>query len=195
MTLTTPLFSRYSIVYGKNDHKEVRSHRPLPVWLALDQVVDPQNLGAILRSSHFLDVDGVILTEKETAPLSKSVSKASSGALEVMDNLFLTTSLQRFLKNSAECGWMVYGTDLNGESRSAYSLRRDGLRQPSILVLGNEGRGMRSVVSSCCDNHLMIPKMSRGRKDQEYEFVDSLNVSVAAGILLSEMMNSPMNGT
>ncbi|KAI8590642.1 Alpha/beta knot methyltransferase [Geranomyces variabilis] len=173
--------------------------RAFPIWLALDQVVDPQNLGAILRTAHFLDIDGVVLTEHETAPFSSTVSKASAGAMEVMD-LFVTSSLPKFLEESAQHGWHVYGTDIHSPRTILISeYLREKHRQPdsvlalvsspTIIVLGSEGKGMRPAVSKMCHNHLLLgdgddSDETRGEAAQEAYRVDSLNVSVAAGILL-----------
>ncbi|KAI9357075.1 hypothetical protein DFJ73DRAFT_794434 [Zopfochytrium polystomum] len=85
--------------------------RPHPIWLALDRVVDPQNLGAILRTCRFFGLDGVVVTSRETASFTPAVSKASAGTMEFMD-LFQTTNLARFLERSRSHGWTVYGTAL-----------------------------------------------------------------------------------
>ena len=81
-----------------------------PVWLALDEIVDPQKLGAVLRSAHFLGVAGVVVCAKNSAPLSPVVSKASSGALERMDVRSVGV-MPRFLRRCAEEGWDVFGAD------------------------------------------------------------------------------------
>lgn len=79
-----------------------------PLWLALDEVVDPQNLGAVLRSAHFLGVAGVVVCAKNSAPLSPVVSKASSGAMEAM-RVHSVGVMHRFLARCVEEGWDVYG--------------------------------------------------------------------------------------
>ncbi|TPX58649.1 hypothetical protein SpCBS45565_g07933 [Spizellomyces sp. 'palustris'] len=169
---------------------------------ALDQIVDPQNLGGILRSAHFFDLDGVILTDRETAPFSPFVSKASAGALEVMD-LYITPSLPKFLGSSAENGWHIYGTDIHSDntiSLSEYSRAKHSgfdvpplIDSPTILVLGSEGKGMRPVVSKACHDHLVIGDQVEDDGDAKeggkYK-VDSLNVSVAAGILVHTLVSA-----
>ena len=75
----------------------------------LDEVLDPQNLGALLRTSHYLGVDKVIVCAKNSAPLSPSVSKASSGAMEVM-TIYSANNLMRFIDKSQEHGWQVPNT-------------------------------------------------------------------------------------
>ncbi|KAI8912370.1 Alpha/beta knot methyltransferase [Powellomyces hirtus] len=178
--------------------------RPFPIWLAIDQVVDPQNLGAVLRSAHFFDIDGVVLTEHETAPFSPTVSKASAGAMEAME-LFVTGSLPKFLEESAEHGWHIYGTDIHSDRTillSSYLRAKNQgaqgipplVHSPTILVLGSEGRGLRSPVSKMCHDHLIVgddaeDSEDANRNSNEYR-VDSLNVSVAAGILLHALVAS-----
>lgn len=88
--------SKYVVNLTAKD-TDMRTSTKIPLWLALDQIVDPQNLGAILRTSHFFGVDGVIITENESAPLTAIVSKASSGALECMD-MFTAGNMAKFLE-------------------------------------------------------------------------------------------------
>ncbi|KAJ3181746.1 hypothetical protein HDU87_000764 [Geranomyces variabilis] len=197
----------YNAVITKRESLQMTSStrggtRLFPIWLALDQVIDPQNLGAILRTAHFLHIDGVVLTEHETAPFSSTVSKASAGAMEVMD-LFVTSSLPKFLEESAQNGWHIYGTDIHSPRTILISeyLREkhrqsDGVpalvSSPTIIVLGSEGKGMRVAVSKACHNHLLLgdddDSDAQGNVAREAYRVDSLNVSVAAGILLHTLV-------
>lgn len=80
--------------------------------LALDEVVDPQNVGALIRSSHFLGCDKVVICSKNSAPLSPTVCKASSGALEFVD-ISETKNMMRFLDKSKENGWQVFHSIFN----------------------------------------------------------------------------------
>eukprot|EP00842_Homolaphlyctis_polyrhiza_P001544 jgi/Hompol1/2390/HPOL_002923-RA len=174
---------------------ETTSKLRAPFMLALDQIVDPQNLGAILRSALFFGVDGVVLTENETAPISPVCSKASAGAMEVM-NLFTTSNLSNFLQESASNGWQILGTDIgaqkNAISLSAYRRlwQKSGNPSapitgpvplpvqdiPTILVLGNEGRGMRKLVSRQCDYHIHISSAVNLTSNRQAG-LDSLNIS------------------
>jgi 21S rRNA (GM2251-2'-O)-methyltransferase len=147
--------------------------------LALDEVWDPQNFGALLRSCHFLGVDGVVVCAKNSAPLSPVVSKASSGALEVMDVLS-TANMMRFLDKSIENGWQVIGTSLEG----SVNLVDAPLDKPTIVVLGNEGHGVRTNILNRCTQLVRIPGGS------ENSVVDSLNVSVTGGIILHHIISS-----
>mmetsp|Transcript_18080 Transcript_18080/g.30363 ORF Transcript_18080/g.30363 Transcript_18080/m.30363 type:complete len:439 (-) Transcript_18080:168-1484(-) len=118
--------------------------------LCLDEVWDPQNFGALLRTSYFLRCDKVVVCAKNSAPLSPTVSKASAGALEVMD-VYSTDNLMKFLDKSRENGWQVVGTALGSNAVSLADVPRD---KPTILVLGNEGHGIRTNVLRRC-THLV----------------------------------------
>ncbi|KAG0168362.1 hypothetical protein DFQ28_006698 [Apophysomyces sp. BC1034] len=132
-----------------------------PFWIALDEVQDPQNLGSIL-----------------SAPLSAAVSKVSAGAVEFID-IYSTNNLVKFLKACE--GWNVVGADVGAETTLSVQEFAQLSRQPTILVLGNEGTGIRTNVKSCCSAFTSIP----GRPTQFKGDVDSLNVGVAAGVLIA----------
>ncbi len=195
--------------------------KPL-VWLALDEVVDPQNLGALLRSIYFLgggERVGVVVTAKNSSPLTPAVSAASSGALEFM-TVYSTSNLPKMLNNAKDDGWRVLGAaaevpgstdtrkdvtgvndsdwDIGGEDDGAtqqqhqeqqqqcYDLYDVETNKPTILVLGSEGRGLRTLVGRACTSFVKIPGGSKipGEDDGSQAGVDSLNVSVTGGILL-----------
>ncbi|CEP17402.1 hypothetical protein [Parasitella parasitica] len=155
-----------------------------PFWIALDQVQDPQNLGSIMRTAYFFGVDGVLLCSKNSAPLSPAVSKVSSGAIEMMD-IYSTPNLVKFLKDSHTNGWEIIGTAA-GEASPSMSLTqfREACQKPVVLVLGNEGTGLRTNVKTACDSFVSIPCAIH--RDAAFNgSVDSLNVGVAAGVLMS----------
>ncbi|MCO5609074.1 hypothetical protein L7F22_063296 [Adiantum nelumboides] len=185
-----------------------------PVWVALDEVMDPQNFGAILRSAYFFGAKGVVICAKNSAPLSAVVSKASAGALEVME-LRSCKNMMKFLNRSTENGWRVVGGSAAGMGVSSVTELPRGL--PTILVLGGEGKGLRTNVKMSCSELVSIPGLAlasggkRGSlttKDADIDAedkkhrpvlrgvrenfiaVESLNVSVAAGILLHELLNN-----
>jgi 21S rRNA (GM2251-2'-O)-methyltransferase len=166
--------------------------RPFPFWLVLDQIVDPQNLGAILRTAYFFGVDGVVISTRESSPPTPIVSKASAGALEILD-LYETKSIPAFLQKSASEGWTIYGTDLNAHRDKLRfidpTFKMPTLLQgPTILVVGNEGKGLRKSVSNECDLHLILSRYQHHKTNLSYQ-VDSLNVSVAAGILIQKVLD------
>nr|XP_006213378.2 rRNA methyltransferase 1, mitochondrial [Vicugna pacos] len=155
------------------------------LWLVLEGLQDPRNLGAILRSAHFLGVDKVITSQRNSCPLTPVVSKASAGAMEVMD-VFSTDDLAGFLQAKAQQGWLVAGTvgcprcEISPSSEMPVTSCLEFLwDRPTLLVLGNEGSGLSPEVQASCQLLLTIlpgRQLPRG--------LESLNVSVAAGILL-----------
>ena len=161
--------------------------------LALDEVWDPQNFGALLRTSLFLGVDKVVVCAKNSAPLSPAVSKASAGAMEVME-VASTDNMMRFLDRSAENGWNVVGTALSSD---AIALSQAPLDKPTIVVLGNEGHGVRTNVLRRCTHLVKIAPgyaSSGADADSNYGAVDSLNVSVTGGILLHHFLLNRRGG-
>ena len=151
-----------------------------PVWLALDEVVDPQNLGAIVRTAHFLNVDGVVVCAKNSAPLSPVTSKASSGAIESVE-VFSANVMHRFLSRCAEDGWVVLGAAGEAGARDIDEIA-SSVTKPTVLVMGNESDGLRTNVRRACGALVRVP----GGDDAST--VDSLNVSVATGILLHALI-------
>uniref|UniRef100_A0A8D0G5P8 rRNA methyltransferase 1, mitochondrial n=1 Tax=Sphenodon punctatus TaxID=8508 RepID=A0A8D0G5P8_SPHPU len=151
------------------------------IWLVLEGIQDPMNLGAVLRSAHFLGVDKVVMSLKNSCPLTPVVSKASSGIAEVLD-VFGTDDLHGLLKEKSEQGWQIIGTTNKAESEndlpvvSCSEFRWTG---PTLMVLGNEGFGLSPAIQSLCHKMLTILP---GR--ELHPGTESLNVSVAAGILL-----------
>ncbi|KAH8555445.1 RNA methyltransferase, TrmH family, group 3 [Umbelopsis sp. PMI_123] len=166
-----------------------------PLWLALDEIQDPQNLGSILRTAYFFAVDGVVICTKNSAPLSNIVSRVSAGALECMD-IHSTKQLPKFLQSSKQNGWTIIGAE-GQDSQSGFGQEKyqnlktltkpensSWLQRPRVLVLGNEGVGLRKNVQTCCDYFLGIDRLC---EDNRIGAVDSLNVGVATGILLSHL--------
>ena len=163
------------------------SHKPLVV--VLDQILDPQNLGAILRSVNFLGATAVAITKRNSAALTPVALKASAGASEAI-TLFSVDNLAPFLDNSKENGWKIYTavplTSSAGKHRqmSIYEVEgQDPLsKDPCILLLGGEGEGLSKQLKSKADVEVNIRNMS------QTNLVDSLNVSVAAGLLTASLL-------
>jgi len=153
------------------------------LWLALDEVYDPQNFGAILRSAYFLGVAGVMACKRNSAPLSGVVSKASAGALEDM-TVHSCSNLPKALQQAREGGWQVLGADSGPGSVSCSGFV---LEQPTILVVGNEGYGLRTNVRRACDQTIQVDRYGG---EESALAVDSLNVSVATGVLLHSLLSS-----
>jgi 23S rRNA (guanosine2251-2'-O)-methyltransferase len=138
--------------------------------LFLDEVTDPGNLGSVLRTAAAAGAS-VVLTERHSAGLNDAVSKASAGALERV-KVGRVVNAARFLEQAKAGGFWIYGAAMEGESLWSVDISGD-----SVLVLGSEGAGLRRLTRETCDRLISIP-MSPG--------AGSLNVSVAAGILLYE---------
>ncbi len=142
--------------------------------MALDGVEDPRNLGAILRSVEAAGADGALIPERHSAGLSETVGRASAGALEHVQVARVGNLVQALETLKARGVWVV-GFDATGRERwDAVDLER-----PVCLVLGGEGRGIRRLVREHCDHLVSIP---------HFGHVSSLNVSVAAGIALYEVV-------
>jgi 23S rRNA (guanosine2251-2'-O)-methyltransferase len=148
--------------------------RDPPLFVVLDGVEDPRNLGAILRSAEAAGCDGVLLPDRHNAGLSETVNRASAGALEHVRLARIGNVVQSLEALKARGVWVV-GFDAAGTERwDAVDYRR-----PVALVLGGEGKGMRRLVREHCDHLVSLPLFGH---------VASLNVSVAAGIALYEVI-------
>ncbi|KAG9449083.1 hypothetical protein H6P81_009048 [Aristolochia fimbriata] len=159
------------------------------LWVALDEVTDPQNLGAIVRSAYYFGAAGIVLCAKNSAPLSGVVSKASAGALELVE-LRSCKNMMQFLTSSGENGWRVLGGSV---SPRAVPLNDVKTGVPTILVLGSEGSGLRPLVEKSCTQLIRIPgnlpaeapafqsedQVQTGTEYLSFLAVESLNVSVA----------------
>lgn len=140
--------------------------------LALDGVEDPQNLGALLRVADGAGVDGVVLTERRSAPLSAVAVKASAGAAEHL-RIARVVNLVRALEDLKQHNLWIVGLDERGET----DYDRFDFTGDYVLVLGREGAGLHDLVRRTCDHLLRIP-MAGG--------VSSLNVSTAGAVVLYE---------
>ena len=149
----------------------------LPLIVVLDQIEDPHNLGAILRTCGFFDVSAVVLSRYHSCGITPVVSKSSSGVAEWL-TIIPITNLTRFLKNQKSEGYWVVG--LSEESNK--SISKLEIDKPIILVFGNEGRGIRPLIRKQCDWLVSIA----GNPE-----VSSLNVSNAAAIALNHFYNLP----
>ena len=143
-------------------------------------LLDPQNLGSIIRSAAFYGCAGLITSLKHSCDYTPIVSKASAGSMELFDGLFRTKSPLQFIKSAKESGFHVIGTGL---SREIKPVNNSNPCNPKILLLlGNEGAGLSPEILSLCDENLVIPSRNPS-------YLDSLNVGVATGILLDRLQN------
>ncbi len=148
--------------------------RPDPLVLALDQIQDPQNLGALCRSAECAGATGVVIPERRSAEVTPAVCKASAGAVEHL-RVARVRNLADFLAEAKRAGCWCYGA--SAEARVAYD--QPDYRGGVVLVLGGEGQGLRPRVASACDELVALPL--RGR-------IESLNVSAAGAVLLYEIL-------
>lgn len=153
------------------DPKEIIDDGP-SVWLGLDHVTDPQNFGSILRSAYFFGVQGILIPTRNTAPLSTTVSKVSSGSMEYLD-IYETHDFTNFVQDMKKENWYVVGGSVEKGSKVLKSISK---KHKILLLLGNEGDGISKKLKKLCDEVYFI----RGGN----ESVDSLNVGCAAGIFL-----------
>lgn len=146
----------------------------LPFLVLLDGIEDPHNLGAILRTCEGAGVDGIFIPEHRAAGLNETVAKTSAGAVEYV-RVARVTNLVPLIDQLKERGLWIVGAE--GGSSTIYS--NFDFKIPLALVLGGEGKGIRRLVRERCDALVSIPM--RGQ-------LNSLNVSVAAGIVLFEVL-------
>ena len=144
------------------------------VLVALDQITDPQNLGAIIRSAVTLGVDGIIIQKHRAAGITSSVVRASAGATEHA-SIARVTNLQRTLLSLSQAGLEIVGLDAGGDTDIRSLEPSDAAR---VLVVGSEGKGLRRMVRERCDTIVHIPQEGP---------MDSLNASVAAAIAMYEI--------
>lgn len=162
----------YPVYTVKEITAEIKpDHQPLLV--ALDELQDPHNLGAILRTVACVGGDGVIIEKNRSVSLNATVAKVSAGAIDTV-KVAQVTNLHQTLKQLKKEGYWIVGTDMD-DSRD---YRDMDYNMPTVLVIGSEGTGMRRLVAEECDFRVRIP-MENG--------FDSLNASVAAGVLLYQI--------
>ena len=147
----------------------------LPLLVMLDQLEDPHNLGAILRTCDAVGADGVIIKKNNSVKLGPTVAKVSTGAIETIP-VHDAVNLTQTLETLKEKGFWVYGTD----ARHAVDYRAPKYDTPVVLVIGSEGKGISRLVLEHCDQKIMLPM---------HGSVTSLNASVATAICLYEILS------
>lgn len=144
-------------------------------YIALDEIQDPHNVGAILRTADCAGADGVILCRHNAAGLTPAAIKASTGAAYTVP-VAIVNNLSQALKKMKEEGYWVAGTGFE----NARDYRQGMYEEPTVLVIGNEGKGISPLVFKQCDYVVKLPMLGA---------ISSLNASVAAGILMYEVLN------
>ncbi len=145
-------------------------------FLILDEIQDPHNLGAIMRSAEATKVDGIIVAKKHQVPLTGVVAKTSSGAIEHVP-VILVSNLYQTMQKLKDASVLIVGTA--GEATTDF--RQIPPHQSIAIVVGNEGEGLRELIKRGCDLLVSIPMHGK---------VNSLNVSVATALMLYATLNN-----
>lgn len=143
-----------------------------PFIIICDEIEDPHNLGAIIRTAEACAVHGIIVPKRRSASLNTTVAKSASGALEYM-KVARVTNLVNTITELKGKGLWIYGADMSGES-----FRGQDYKGPTALVIGSEGQGIGQLVKKHCDLLVSVPMFGE---------INSLNASVAAAVLMYEV--------
>jgi 23S rRNA (guanosine2251-2'-O)-methyltransferase len=145
-----------------------------PLLVALDEITDPQNLGAVARTAEGVGATGLIIPERRSAEVTPAVCKASAGAVEHL-KIARVRNLADFLSQAKDEGCWIYGAAAGSKTQYDQPDYSGGV----VAVLGAEGKGLRPRVASMCDDLVSLPLVGR---------VDSLNVSATAAVLLYRIL-------
>ena len=149
--------------------KLAEERKESPFIIVLDEIEDPHNLGAIIRTAECTGVHGVIIPKRRSAALSYAVGKASAGAVEYVP-VARVTNISNTIEELKKRGVWVYGADMNGTDYT-----KCDFSGATALVIGNEGKGISRLVREKCDEIVSLPMTGK---------IKSLNASVAAGVLM-----------
>ena len=159
---------------SENEGVALATKQSQVTYLVLDQIQDPHNLGACLRSAGAFGVDAVIIPKRNAAPLTAVAHKVACGATACL-SVIKVSNLAQYLQKLQKNGVWIVGTVASDEGHSLY---KQDFNMPVALVLGSEGEGMRKLTKTSCDFLTTI---------EHPQNVSSLNISVACGIYLSEI--------
>ena len=146
-----------------------------PLILIVDEIQDTHNMGAIFRSAEASGVDGIIITQRNTAPLNETVEKTSAGAISHL-RISQTSNLFQAMEQLKKDGFWIYGSSLGLNSKN---YTENDFKGAVAIVVGNEEKGIRRSVAENCDHLIKIPMLGK---------TQSLNVSVATGVILYEVV-------
>ena len=151
-----------------------------PIILVLDEIEDPHNLGAIIRTAEAANVSGIIIPKRRSAGLNSTVAKVAAGAVEYVP-VARVSNISAAVDELKSAGFWVYGADMDGQS-----LYDTDISGKIALVIGSEGHGISRIVREKCDFIISIPMFGQ---------INSLNASVAAGVIVYEAVrnNLPKN--
>lgn len=165
--------TNYSTVEEILEYAENRNESPF--LILLDELEDPQNFGAILRTAEAVGVHGVIIPKRRSVRLNATVFKASAGAAEYV-KVAQITNVAQTLKSFRELGLKIVGSDMDAQ----VDFRQANLTGGIVLIIGSEGRGMRRLTRENCDLLIKIPMVGK---------INSLNASAAGAVLLYEIFS------
>lgn len=152
--------------------KAEESGKP-PFIIICDEIEDPHNLGAIIRTAECCGANGIIIPKRRSASLNATVAKSASGALEYMP-VARVTNIANEIEKLKEKGIWVFGADMDGKDYTYFDYSI-----PCAIVIGNEGKGIGPLVAKKCDEMISLPMFGQ---------INSLNASVAAGVLMYEVV-------
>ncbi len=161
------------VAYAELEDILARAGDRPPFLVLLDELEDPHNLGAILRTADAAGVNGVLIPKRRSCPLTTAVAKTSAGAIEYVP-VARIGNVSQLLANLKKQGLWIIGADMAGD-REYYNLDLTG---PLLLVIGNEGRGLARLTKENCDFLVRIPMAGK---------INSLNASVAGSLLMYEV--------
>ena len=157
-----------------NEIFKIEKLNEISVVVVLDNITDPYNIGSIMRSCSLFKCNTIILPKNNAPNITPTLSKASSGAIEIV-NFVKVTNMKRSLQELKKLGYWIYGLDSGAES----NFKINDLSKKSVLVFGSEGKGMRDIIKKECDMLVAI----HSAPNETYK-IDSLNVSNACAITL-----------
>ncbi len=166
------LVEDYKYVSLENAIKKDKNNK---LFVMLDSIEDPHNLGAILRSSDAFNVDAVIIPKNRSVKLNSTVAKVSTGAIEYVD-VVEVTNLNQTIKKLKDNGFWIAGTDMD----TTQTIHDIDVNTNLCVVIGNEGKGITRLVKENCDYMVKIPMSGH---------VNSLNASVSAALIIYEIYN------
>ena len=176
----TPAHQGVVALGAARQYTELDSVLGAAMLVVLDGVEDPHNLGAIVRTAHAAGAGAVVIPERRAAGLTDVVAKAAAGALEHQP-IVRVTNVNRALESMKQRGYWIYGLD----ERGAEPYDRVDFAEHAAIVLGGEGKGLHEQVRKHCDLLIRIPMAGK---------ISSLNVSVAAGVVLFEWRKKAHRG-
>jgi 23S rRNA (guanosine2251-2'-O)-methyltransferase len=172
IAIVTPF--KYSEVADILKYAEEKGEKPFIV--ILDELEDPHNLGSIVRTAELSGVHGIIIPKRRNVGVTPTVYKSAAGAIEHM-KIAKVTNINTVIDELKEAGVWVYGAEIDGDS---YSYETD-FSGACALIIGSEGRGMSKLTKDKCDKLVKIPMVGK---------INSLNASVAGGIMMYEILKS-----